>query len=93
MEQGGEMMEQNSLSHGAEPVQQALGGVGLLRPERRHEEVDVVEHRHVVVGVRQRGLDQLPPSVLHTHTCTGHDNQGSTGRLKVDCLTRCNRAP
>ena len=80
---GGEMMEQSLLGQVAEPVEQALGGVALLGPERRHEEVDVVEHRHVVVGVRQRGLDHLTPSVLHTHTCTRHhDNQGQQDVLR-----------
>jgi hypothetical protein len=37
----------------------------------------------VVVDVRQRGLDHLTPSVLHTHTCTRHhDNQGQQDVLR-----------
>lgn len=51
-----------------EALQQTSGRGALLGSQRRHEEVQVVEQGHVIVGVRLRHLEQLPPALPHAHT-------------------------
>lgn len=50
-----------------EALQQTPGRGALLGSQRRHEEVQVVEQGHVIVGVRLRHRQQLPPALPHAH--------------------------
>lgn len=57
-----------SLGQFLEAFQQPLRRAALLGSQRRHEEVQVVEHGHVIVRVRLRHLEQLAPALPHADT-------------------------
>lgn len=50
-----------------EAFQQTLRRGPVSGSQRRHEEVDVVEQGHVIVGVGSGHLEQLSPALLDAH--------------------------
>lgn len=61
-------MVQHSLGQFLEAFEQTLRRAALFGSQRRHEEVDVVEQGHMIIGMRLCYLEQLTPTVLHRHT-------------------------
>lgn len=55
------------LSQLLEAFQQTLRRGPVFSSQRRHEEVEVVEQGHVIVGVRSGHLEQLSPALLDAH--------------------------
>lgn len=61
-------MVQHSLGQFLEAFEQTLRRATLFGSQRCHEEVDVVEQGHMIIGMRLCYLEQLVATVLHRNT-------------------------
>lgn len=70
---------QNSLGQILEAFQQAPRCPALFSSQWCHEEMDVVEHGHVIIGVRLSHLEQLAPAILDAHAWHMHQQTHKYG--------------
>lgn len=86
-------MVQNLLSQFLEAFQQTLRCPILFSSQRHHEEVEVIKHRHMIIGVRLRYLEQLSPTVFHAHTCHMYQHKHTNIAEKVHKCHTTERKP